>query len=110
VFNLAKDNRYSKSAGLVGFKMPLFLNPSGGCIVHFCVNVGDRQHEDVLEYCESNGLGFIPWYPVAAGKLAQPGGKLDLIAKLRDATLDRLAFASISCDVANPRYVLSGSS
>ena len=44
-------------------------------------NLGDRQHEDVLEYCEKHGLAFIPWFPVAAGKLAQPGGKLDAIAK-----------------------------
>src|ERR1700731_3378635 len=36
-------------------------------------NIGDRQHEDVLEYCEKHGIAFIPWFPVAAGKLAQPG-------------------------------------
>ena len=30
-------------------------------------NVGDRQHEDVLQYCEKHGLAFIPWFPVAAG-------------------------------------------
>src|ERR1700730_5592527 len=49
-------------------------------------NIGDRQHEDVLEYCEKHGLAFIPWFPVAAGKLAQPGGKLDAIAKRHGAT------------------------
>ena len=43
-------------------------------------NVADRQHEDVLEYCEKNNLAFIPWFPVASGKLAQPGGKLDELA------------------------------
>ena len=48
-------------------------------------NVGDRQHEDVLEYCEKHGIAFIPWFPVAAGKLAQPGGKLDAIAKRHGA-------------------------
>ena len=36
-------------------------------------NLSDRQHEDVLQYCEKNGLAFIPWFPVAAGKLAQAG-------------------------------------
>jgi aryl-alcohol dehydrogenase-like predicted oxidoreductase len=56
-------------------------------------NVGDRQHEDVLEYCEKNNLAFIPWFPVAAGKLAQPGGKLDSIAKRHGATVSQLSIA-----------------
>jgi len=56
-------------------------------------NVGNRQHEDVLEYCEKGGLGFIPWFPVAAGKLAQPGGKLDTIAKHHGATVAQLSIA-----------------
>jgi pyridoxine 4-dehydrogenase len=56
-------------------------------------NLGDRQHEDVLEYCEKNGLAFIPWFPVAAGKLAQPGGKLDAIAKRHGTTIAQLSIA-----------------
>jgi len=56
-------------------------------------NVGDRQHEDVLEYCEKNNLAFIPWFPVAAGKLAQPGGKLDAIAKRHDVRVAQLSIA-----------------
>ena len=56
-------------------------------------NVGDREHEDVLEYCEEHGLAFIPWYPVAAGKLAQPGGKLDTIAKRHGASVAQLSIA-----------------
>jgi pyridoxine 4-dehydrogenase len=56
-------------------------------------NVGDREHEDVLEYCEEHGLAFIPWYPVAAGKLAQPGGNLDTIAKRHGATVAQLSIA-----------------
>jgi pyridoxine 4-dehydrogenase len=56
-------------------------------------NIGDRQHEDVLEYCEKHGLAFIPWFPVAAGKLAQPGGKLDAIAKHHRATVAQLSIA-----------------
>jgi aryl-alcohol dehydrogenase-like predicted oxidoreductase len=56
-------------------------------------NVGNRQHEDVLEYCEKGELGFIPWFPVAAGKLAQPGGKLDTIAKHHGATVAQLSIA-----------------
>ncbi|MGA9798627.1 MAG: aldo/keto reductase [Terriglobales bacterium] len=56
-------------------------------------NVGDRQHEDVLEYCEAHKLAFIPWFPVAAGKLARPGGKLDQIAKRHGATVSQLSIA-----------------
>jgi pyridoxine 4-dehydrogenase len=56
-------------------------------------NIGDRQHEDVLEYCTKNKLAFIPWFPVAAGKLTQPGGKLDSAAKAHGATLSQLSLA-----------------
>ena len=56
-------------------------------------NVGDRQHEDVLRYCEKHELAFIPWFPVAAGKLAQPGGKLDKVAKRHGATVSQLSLA-----------------
>ena len=56
-------------------------------------NVGDRQHEDVLEYCERHNIAFIPWFPVAAGKLARPGGKLDKIAKRHRATVAQLSIA-----------------
>ena len=56
-------------------------------------NVGDRQHEDVLEYCEKEGLAFIPWFPVASGKLAQPGGKLDALAKKHGATVSQISLA-----------------
>jgi pyridoxine 4-dehydrogenase len=56
-------------------------------------NVGDRQHEDVLQYCEKHKLAFIPWFPVAAGKLAQPGGKLDKVAKRHGTTVSQLSLA-----------------
>jgi pyridoxine 4-dehydrogenase len=56
-------------------------------------NVGDRQHEDVLEYCERHNIAFIPWFPVAAGKLARPGGKLDEVAKRHGATVAQLSIA-----------------
>jgi aryl-alcohol dehydrogenase-like predicted oxidoreductase len=56
-------------------------------------NVGNRQHEDVLEYCEEHGLAFIPWFPVAAGELARPGGKLDKIAKRHGSTVSQLSLA-----------------
>jgi aryl-alcohol dehydrogenase-like predicted oxidoreductase len=56
-------------------------------------NIGDREHEDTLEYCEKHNIGFIPWFPVAAGKLAQPGGKLDAAAKRYGATVSQLSLA-----------------
>jgi aryl-alcohol dehydrogenase-like predicted oxidoreductase len=56
-------------------------------------NLGDRKAEKVLEYCTENGLGFIPWFPLAAGKIAQAGGPLDRAAKLHGATQGQLALA-----------------
>jgi len=56
-------------------------------------NVSERQHEDVLQYCEKNNLAFIPWFPVAAGKLAKPGGKLDELAKRHGTTVSQLSIA-----------------
>jgi pyridoxine 4-dehydrogenase len=56
-------------------------------------NIGDRQHEDVLDYCTKHKIAFIPWFPVAAGKLAKPGGKLDAAAKAHKATVSQLSLA-----------------
>jgi pyridoxine 4-dehydrogenase len=56
-------------------------------------NLSDRAHEDVLEYCEKHGIAFIPWFPVAAGKLAKPGGVLDAAAKRHGATVSQLSLA-----------------
>src|ERR1700712_1710678 len=56
-------------------------------------NLSDRQHEDVVEYCTKHKLAFIPWFPVASGKLAKPGGKLDAAAKAHDATGSQLSLA-----------------
>jgi aryl-alcohol dehydrogenase-like predicted oxidoreductase len=56
-------------------------------------NLVNRQYEDVLNYCEANGIGFIPWYPLAAGDLAQSGGPLDHIARLHKATPSQIALA-----------------
>jgi pyridoxine 4-dehydrogenase len=56
-------------------------------------NVANRQSEEVLDYCEREGIGFIPWFPVAAGDLAKPGGVLDEIARDHDATHAQLALA-----------------
>src|SRR5712675_769371 len=56
-------------------------------------NLGDRQHEDVVDYCTKHNLAFIPWFPVAAGKLARPGGPLDAAAKKHGATTAQLSLA-----------------
>ncbi|HEY1949915.1 MAG TPA: aldo/keto reductase [Bryobacteraceae bacterium] len=58
-------------------------------------NIGDRSKdtEDALEYCTQHKLGFIPWFPVAAGKLAAPGGPLDASAKKHGATVSQLSLA-----------------
>ena len=56
-------------------------------------NIGERQHEDVVKYCETNKLAFIPWYPVAAGKLAKEGGPLDAAAKRHGVSLSQLSLA-----------------
>ncbi len=56
-------------------------------------NLVDRGSEDVLDYCERNGIGFIPWFPLAAGDLARPGGVLDSLAKRHAATAGQIALA-----------------
>jgi aryl-alcohol dehydrogenase-like predicted oxidoreductase len=56
-------------------------------------NISDRAHEDVLEYCTKEGIAFIPWFPVASGELAKPGGKLDTAAKQHGATVSQLSLA-----------------
>ena len=56
-------------------------------------NLVDRGSEDVLAYCAANNIGFIPWFPLAAGELIQPGGLVDRIARARGATTGQVALA-----------------
>jgi len=56
-------------------------------------NLTNRKSEDVLEYCQHEGIGFIPWYPVAAGTLTREGGPLDTLARERDVTVGQLTLA-----------------
>ena len=56
-------------------------------------NITTRKSEAVMEYCTKEGLAFIPWFPVASGKLAKPGGKLDEMAKKHGATVSQLSLA-----------------
>ena len=70
-------------------------------------NLTDRHSEDLLEACEEAGdhgsapgsarrsppIGFIPWFPLATGRLAEPGGALDQVAQAHDATPAQIALA-----------------
>jgi aryl-alcohol dehydrogenase-like predicted oxidoreductase len=56
-------------------------------------NVTHRQSEDVLNYCQEQGIGFIPWFPVAAGELARSGGPLDTLATAQGVTVAQLSLA-----------------
>ncbi|MBC8138801.1 MAG: aldo/keto reductase [Fibrella sp.] len=57
-------------------------------------NLANRKAEDVLDHCEQNNIGFIPWFPVDAGKLARPGGPLDEASKHHNnASVAQLALA-----------------
>jgi pyridoxine 4-dehydrogenase len=56
-------------------------------------NLLDREHEPALRYCEEHELGFIPWYPVAAGKLAAAGGPLTEAARRHGITAAQLSLA-----------------
>jgi pyridoxine 4-dehydrogenase len=56
-------------------------------------NIEDRAAEDAVDYCTKHQLAFIPWFPVAAGKLAKPGGKLDVAAKRYGASVSQLSLA-----------------
>jgi aryl-alcohol dehydrogenase-like predicted oxidoreductase len=58
-------------------------------------NLVDRGSEDVLDYCTEHGIGFIPWFPLAAGDLASPGSVLDSIAKRYNAAPSQVALAWI---------------
>lgn len=56
-------------------------------------NLSNRKSEALLDHCTKNNIGFIPWFPVAAGDLARPGGPLDETAKKHNATVAQLALA-----------------
>ena len=56
-------------------------------------NLTDRSSEDILDHCEAEGIGFIPWFPIAAGALANPGGPVDAVVKETGATPSQVALA-----------------
>jgi pyridoxine 4-dehydrogenase len=56
-------------------------------------NLVTRQSEDVLDYCRREGIAFIPWFPLAAGRLAEEGSPLDRVAKRVGASAAQVALA-----------------
>ena len=56
-------------------------------------NLVTRKSEDVLDYCQAKGIGFIPWFPLAAGHLARPGSTLTNIAGRLGARPSQVALA-----------------
>ena len=56
-------------------------------------NLTNRQSEAQLDYCTANGIGFIPWFPVASGQLTKPGGSLDALGARTGHTPAQLALA-----------------
>ncbi|WKE48638.1 aldo/keto reductase [Gluconobacter oxydans] len=58
-------------------------------------NLVDRTSEDVLDYCAAQNIGFIPWFPLAAGDLAKPGSILDVMARKYEAQPSQIALAWI---------------
>jgi pyridoxine 4-dehydrogenase len=56
-------------------------------------NLSDRSSEAVLQACEREGVGFMPWCPLATGRLSRPGGSLDEIARRHEATPSQVALA-----------------
>jgi len=56
-------------------------------------NLANRKSEDVLDYCAAEGIGFIPWFPLAAGSLAKPGSVLDGISKRHGVSPSQIALA-----------------
>jgi aryl-alcohol dehydrogenase-like predicted oxidoreductase len=56
-------------------------------------NLVDRRSEEVVGVCERDGLGFLPWSPVADGRLARPGGVLDRVAARHGARVAQISLA-----------------
>ena len=56
-------------------------------------NLSDRSSEAVLQACEREGVGFIPWYPLATGRLSRTGGSIEEVSERHDATPSQVALA-----------------
>jgi pyridoxine 4-dehydrogenase len=56
-------------------------------------NIADRSADDVLDYCEEHGIGFLPWHPLGSGKLATRGSPLSAVARELGATVPQVGLA-----------------
>lgn len=56
-------------------------------------NLMHRRSDPVVDYCASNGIGFIPWYPIGSGRLAATDGRLDHLLRAADGTPAQVALA-----------------
>jgi pyridoxine 4-dehydrogenase len=56
-------------------------------------NLGDRRGEDVLDYCDKTNIGFIPWFPLASGRLSRRGGPLEKVAQALGANVAQVCIA-----------------
>jgi pyridoxine 4-dehydrogenase len=61
--------------------------------VQNCYNVVDREYDALIDECERRGIAFIPWFPLARGKLAQLDSALTRIARRKDVTEAQIALA-----------------
>jgi len=60
-------------------------------------SIGDRRHEETLNYCERRGIGFMPWYPMAGGKMLKAESPamtaMEQLAARYDMSVAQLALA-----------------
>jgi pyridoxine 4-dehydrogenase len=56
-------------------------------------NLAQRRSEQIVRFCEGEGIGFIPWHPLASGGLAEPDSALDVLAREKRATPGQIALA-----------------
>jgi len=56
-------------------------------------NLADQTDEDVLDYCEREGIGFMPWFPLASGELSKPDGVIGEVAAAHGATPSQVSLA-----------------
>ena len=73
-------------------------------------NIAHRGADDVIDYCEQQGIGFIPWFPLASGKLSRPGGPIDQVAQAvgrhRLPGVPGLAAPPFAGDAAHPGHLV----
>jgi aryl-alcohol dehydrogenase-like predicted oxidoreductase len=56
-------------------------------------NIAQREDDDVVDYCEGEGIGFIPWFPLGSGKFSGVGSPIDEVAATKGATVTQICLA-----------------